>query len=123
MKRFKNYIQENRDIVITIPKKVKWAEYEKELAKAEQGEILNFKVNNIPKQTKKGCKCFLLYDGEIKGYMNICDLGHKKFKCTTTGKEWEGNFVQRTGKFNKIKPISMKGFQGYRYFDEDFEEV
>lgn len=119
----KSYISEAKDLIITLPKNVKWSEYEKELAKAEQGEILNFKVNNIPKQTEKGCKCFLLYNGEVKGYMTICDLGHKTFKCTTTGKEWDGNFVQRTGKFNQIKPIQMKGFQGYRYFEDDYETI
>jgi hypothetical protein len=106
----------NRDIIITIPKSISWDNYVKELKKAEDGEIMNFKVNAYPK-TCKGCKCYLVYDGYIRGYMIISGLSEKEFTCTTTNKQWKGKFVERTGKFFKLdKPIKMKGFQGFRYF-------
>jgi hypothetical protein len=104
-----------RDIIITVPKTTKWEDYEKELKAAESGDILNFKVPTKP-NTTKGCKCYILYDGNIIGYHIITDVIKQKFECTTTGKEWEyGWYVQRTGKLYKINPIPMKGFQGYRY--------
>jgi hypothetical protein len=40
-----------------------------------------------------------------------------KFDCTTTGNNWSGNFIQRSGPFHRIDPIPMKGFRGFRYVD------
>ena len=107
----------NRDIVITLPSTIKWGDYEKELKKVEdESEVLNFKVSNLPKQTSIGCKCYLCYKGSLIGWMKITGLVNDGFNCTTTGKRWDGNFIQRSGKFNKLKtPIYMKGFQGFRY--------
>lgn len=107
----------NRDIMITIPKDIKWEQYQKELDKAKQGEILNYKVNHFP-QTAKGNKCYIVYNGNIIGYMIICGLSTKKFKCSTTGREWSGKFIERSGDFYEIEPIPMKGFQGFRYFNK-----
>ena len=116
---FKNF--DKRDIVITIPKRIKWSDYQKELEKAESGEILNFKVPNFP-NTSPGCKCYIIHDGIIKGWMNITGMSEKNFKCSTTGKKWSGKFIERSGKFYKIKPIKIQGFMGYRYFDEITQE-
>ena len=112
----------NRDIIITIPKNTKWEDYKKELAKARQGQSLNFKVAQFPK-TGKGNKCYICYNGNIIGYHFISQLSNKAFTCTTTGRNFSGKFVERTGKFYKIEPIPMKGFQGYRYFDNITESV
>lgn len=104
------------DIVITIPKSIPWSEYEKELARAEEGEVMNYKVTHFPK-TKVGCKCYVVHEDHIRGYMQISGMSEKEFTCSTTGKEWKGKFVERTGKFHKLdQPIPMKGFRGYRYF-------
>jgi hypothetical protein len=117
VKLFTEFVKnkEPRDIIITIPKSIKWSDYQKELQAAEAGEIMNFKVNNFPK-TKVGKKCYVLHDGSIKGYMVISGLSEKDFTCTTTGKEWAGKFIERTGKFIPITPVPMKGFQGFRYY-------
>mgnify|MGYP000155500312 CR=1 FL=1 len=40
----------HKDIIITIPKSTKWVEYQKELDRSENGEILNFKVNFFRRQ-------------------------------------------------------------------------
>jgi len=121
MKRYKSIIeQESKDIIITLPKNIKWGDYEKELEKAKNGEIMNFKVSNFPK-TKKGNKCYICHDGYIKGYMIIYGLEEKDFICTTTGKHWKGKFIQRTGDFYKINPVPYKGFQGFRYYNGDNE--
>lgn len=120
MKVFKRKVADgitNGDIVITIPKKIDWSEYEEELEKAKNGEIMNFKVPTLPTKTKVGNRCYLCYNGNIIGYMIVCGLSKDGFVCTTTGKKWEGNFVQRSGEFFKLdEPIPYAGFQGYRYF-------
>lgn len=104
-----------KDIIITIPKKIAWTNYQKELDRAFDGEVMNFKVSNFPK-TCKGKRCYVVHDGYIRGYMIISKLSEKSFKCTTTGKVWAGKFIERTGKFFSLDcPIKMRGFQGFRY--------
>lgn len=104
-----------KDIIVTIPQRTKWEEYQKELDAAKNGETLNFKVRYFPK-TDIGNKCFICYRNEIIGYHIISGLSEKEFTCTTTGNKFNGKFIERTGDFYKIKPIPMQGFQGYRYF-------
>lgn len=114
LKTFESFSKDFKDIMITIPKDIKWETYKKELIAAENGEILNFKVKHFPK-TSKGCKCYIIHDGKVKGYMIISGLKEKSFKCSTTGKEWEGKFVERTGKFYNIEEYDMTGFRGFKY--------
>jgi hypothetical protein len=116
MKTFEQYIK-NKDIIITIPKKIKWNDYLKELDDAKNKNlVLNFKVSNFPKNTNVGNKCYVVYDGIIKGFSYISGFEEKEFKCESTGKKWKGKFIQRKPDFHKINPIEYKGFQGYRYF-------
>src|SRR5436190_688941 len=104
-----------KDIVITVPKSTDWEEYERELKKAEEGETLNFKLPNLPKGlVPEESRCYICYSGKILGYHIVSGLSEDGFTCTTTGKKWEGKFVQRTGKFHRLEnPVPMKGFQGF----------
>lgn len=115
-KLVKENINSGRDIIITIPSKTPWSEYMKELNKVKDGKyVLNFKVNNFPKETKVGNKCYIVYKGNIIGYMYITGFDEKEFTCNTTGKKWKGKFIQRSGPFYRITHIPMKGFQGFKY--------
>jgi hypothetical protein len=49
--------------------------------------------------------------------MKIVGMEEKEFTCSTTGNKLKGKFIMRSGKFNKIEPIQMKGFQGFKYFN------
>jgi hypothetical protein len=103
-------------IVITIPKSTPWALYEKELERAEQDEILNFRVSNFPKSVQPGDKCYIVHDGYIRGWMYIVGFTEKRFICTTTHGDFEGKFIERSGKFHELsKPIPCRGFQGFKY--------
>jgi hypothetical protein len=106
-------------LVITVPKTIKWEDYQKEIdAVADGSQEMNFKVPTLPKRVKPGDRCYLCYNGYIVGWMTISSMGPKKFDCTTTGTAWEGNFVSRSGEFHKLdQPIPCKGFQGYKYID------
>lgn len=105
-----------KDIVITLPSKIEWSDYEKELDMVEkEGGILNFKVSKFPKDAMIGSKCYVIHKGFIKGYMIISGFSEKNFKCEVTGEKWTGKFIERKGKFHYINPVPMKGFQGFRY--------
>ena len=104
-------------LLITLPSCIKWEDYEKELRLAEdESQIMNFKVPFLPKCTKNIERVYLIHLGYIVGWQKFIGVDIKKFKCTTTGTEWNGKFIQRTGKFHKIDPIPHKGFRGFRYY-------
>ena len=105
------------DIIVTIPKSIVWSDYERELKEVEDfTSVMNFKTPNFPK-TSAGEKCYLVYNGYMIGWMLITGLSEKRFECTTTGKIWNGKFIERSGPLNRIDPVPMKGFQGFRYFN------
>jgi len=110
-----NMMSESKDIVITLPKTVKWEDYQKELKEAELGAVMNFKVPFFPKDCIGG-KCYVVHNGKVKGWMPITGVSEKEFECETTGTKWAGKFIERTGKFNEsTEEIEIKGFQGWRY--------
>lgn len=106
-------------IVITLPSNIRWEDYEKEIDKVKNySNVLNFKVHNFPKGITVGGKCYVVYDGRVMGWMEIVGFSEKSFECNTTGKQWNGKFIERSGPFHYIdKHIKMKGFQGFRYFN------
>jgi len=105
------------DIIITIPKTTTWEEYQKELDLAESGEYyLNYQTARFPKHAHVGDRCYVVHRGKLKGYMLISGFSNKPFTCTVTGKKYKGNFIQRTGKFYKVKEIPKKSFRSFRYF-------
>lgn len=113
------------NICITIPKRIKWEDYEKELKVVEDETYeMNYHLPNLPKDVHIGDRCYICHDGFIKGWMKISYIGDRSaFICTTTGESWhEGYYVSRTGKFHYLKnPIPMKGFMGYKKIEEDYE--
>lgn len=105
--------------LVTVPKRIKWEDYLKELAEVEDGEsVLNFKVPNIPKKMKNGDRCYVVWNGRVRGFMSIVGYGRMEedWRCTTTGQLWtKGNYIQRSGKFFAIEDgEEIKGFQGIR---------
>ena len=111
-----------KSIIVTLPSNESWEDYEQEFNKVKDySSVMNFKVHNFPKGIQKGDKCYIVHRGWIKGWMEIVGFSEKEFDCTTTGKQWKGKFIERSGPFHNIdENIPMKGFQGFRYFN--FEE-
>jgi len=108
-------------LLITLPSSIKWEDYEKELKGVEdESQVMNFKVPILPKDTSNIKRVYLVYKGNIVGWQKFVGTSDKPFKCTTTDKNWDGKFLQRTGPFHKIDPIPCVGFRGFRYwhFDE-----
>lgn len=117
MKSITEKMNEKRALLITLPSKIKWEDYEKELeAVKDEQEVMNFKVPFAPKNTDGIERVYLVHKGYIVGWQKFIGISDKSFRCTTTNRDWRGNFLQRTGKFHKIEPIPYKGFQGFRYY-------
>jgi hypothetical protein len=95
------------DIIITIPKNIKWLDWKKECDEVENNPNmqLNFRLPRLPTKTKPGDKCYVLHNGYIKGFHIIHDLKFQKsFICKTTGQHWpEGNYIIRKGKFTLVE--------------------
>lgn len=107
-------------IIVTIPKSIKWKDYERELDAVKNWKcVMNFKVPFLPHDIKDIDRCYLAYDGRVVGWMKVVGASSAPFRCTTTGEEWSGNFIQRSGPFHPVdKDIPYRGFRGFRYFDE-----
>ena len=113
------------NIAITIPKAVDFDTWLKECEDVRKKDMkLNYYLGSrgLPKKAKPGDKCYVIHDSFIRGYHIIEALleNKKNFVCETTEQYWpKGNYIVRKGKFYKIEPIKMKGFQGFRYLEED----
>lgn len=113
-----------RDIIITLPSSIEWTDYEKELAAVADGkQVMNFKVPFLPKD-KNIDRCYLVHRGKVIGWMKVVGFAdNTKFDCTTTGREWSGKFIQRSGPFHYLSnPRDFRGFQGWRYYDADYRD-
>lgn len=105
-------------LLITLPSSIEWNDYEKELNVIEdESQVINFKVPFLLKNAHNIKRVYLVHKGYIVGWQKFVGTSDKPFKCSTTSKNWEGKFIQRTGPFHKIEPIACKGFQGFRYYD------
>lgn len=106
------------DWVVTIPQKIEWSEYQKEIDKVESGVYaMNYRVPYKPK-VSSGDRCFVVWRGKVRGWMKITGaVRHVPFQCLTTGKMWkEGWYIQRSGPFYKVDGPDMKGFRGLRKY-------
>jgi len=107
------------DIVVTTPKSASSdAAQEAENVKKAGGGSYYRRIGTIPKDLQAGDKVFYVEDGFVRGYAVVqCVLIDTRFICSTTGKRWpQGNYlVMSAVSWRWIKPIEMKGFQGWRY--------
>jgi len=113
--------------LITIPKTVSWSDYKKELATVADGSsVMNYKSRYIPKGMKVGDRCYLVWDGRVRGWMKITGIEDrtKPWTCTTTGNQWPaGKYIQRSGPFHKVDGPEYTGFRGVREFNPSPERV
>ena len=108
------------DWLITIPKTVKWEDYEKELEAVSkyQAKML-YKVPFKPKIDPRQDKIFVLWNGKVRGWMECTEVVYKdnSWTCSTTGRVWTaGWYIVRSGPFHKVDGPEMRGFQGIRRF-------
>ena len=109
------------DWIITVPQGTDWREYQKEINAVKDGrEYMNYRLPYKPK-AQKGDRCFILYRGIVRGWMEIVDVVYRPmgFTCTTTGVQWpEGWYLRRSGEFHEVEGHArMIGFRGVRRYE------
>ena len=104
--------EDERSLIITLPATVSWKEYEKDFEKVNE-----FQVTHFPKGVKEGSRCYIVYNGKIKGWQEITGFKDESFSYCF-GSVRHLKFIQRSGKFHYLeKEIPYKGFNGFRYFN------
>jgi len=108
------------DWVITIPKTLSWGNYMKEVRSVADGRsVLNYHTRFFPKEMKRGDRCFVVWDGKVRGWMEIVGMREiqEPWQCSTTGAIWApGKYIQRSGPWNPVGGPEMTGFRGIRKF-------
>ena len=109
------------DWVITIPKATSWGDYSEELdAVADGNAVMNYRVRFFPKEMKPKDRCFIVWNGQVRGWMSITGLVEavSPWRCGTTGKMWPpGKYIQRSGRFHEVNGPKMVGFRGVRKYE------
>jgi hypothetical protein len=107
------------DIIVTTPKtEIKNAVKEAEEAKAGRVQYYFRRLASFPKDLKVGDKVFYVEDNYITGCAVVSAITNEAGEqCSTTKKNFtSGVFVwMKCDSWQWIKPIPMRGFQGYRY--------
>ena len=115
------------DIVVTTPK----SEIENAAREAqfciENGSGFYFRNlgRRQPRGLEIGSKIFYVEDGWVRGFAVVSLITEEPQICEVTGKVYGNSTkaVMDAKGWNWIKPIPMKGFQGFRYFKEPYEVV
>lgn len=107
------------DIIVTTPK-TEIDNAAKEAKDALNGQVSHYfrKLRFFPKFLKKGDRVFYIENDRITGFAIVDGIAeHDGTECVTTGKQYtDGVYVWMWCKtWQWIKPITMRGFQGYRY--------
>jgi hypothetical protein len=110
------------NVLITWPKTKPLEDYLEALAAAKAfGEVINYRVAKPPTRHVK--RCYVVYDGAIRGWSPIREVkyyGENTVRIVDGDGYWPaGYYIVRDPEWNEIRPIPMKGFQGWRYYDED----
>lgn len=113
-----------RDIIVTTPKsEIGNAAAEAEACKRDGGGYYFRQFHALPRGVGVGSRVFYVEDGYVRGFAAVSAVREKggTIRCDTTGRTWGGEgrafLVMRADSWNWIRPIPMRGFQGWRYFD------
>lgn len=81
--------------------------------------------STLPSGLVEGSKVFYVEDGYIRGFGVVSQVGKGTRVCETTLKHYMNGYkaVIPANTWKWIKPIQMKGFQGFRYFKGEYEVV
>lgn len=107
--------------LITLPKTIKWEDYEEELTVVEDGGETMFYKTPFKPRAVAGDKVYTLWNGKVRGWM-VCTgviYKHEEWSCSTTAVVWgKGWYIMRSGPFHKVDGPAIKGFRGIRRFKE-----
>ena len=108
------------DIVVTTPKNKMGIAAEEARQCIEAGSGFYFRTfRNKPRQLGVRSRIFYVEDGYVRGFGVVSEIVDGNMTCGTTGHDWGYGYhaIMEADSWKWIRPISMKGFQGWRYFD------
>lgn len=112
------------NIIITWPKTRTLESYVEECAKAcELSQEINFRVPARPKEARVGDRCYVVYDGFVRGWHEILVVNWRDEGVVRdrSGSFWPaGWYIVRHPLYHPWldDPVPMRGFQGVRYARE-----
>ena len=120
-------IQEKRHIIVTTPKSEmeNSANEAEECIKNRSGYYFRKLGKNKPHGLAVGSRIYYIEDGYIRGFGEVASIVKKEPICDVTGRKWDEGWyaIIPACSWKWIKPIPMKGFQGFRYFDDKDVEI
>jgi len=127
------------DIIVTTPKAQMRAAAQEaaDAVAAGGGEYFRRFPDHANPNVVAGDRVYYVEDGYVRGYALVSRVKHRSThrRCDTTGRLWlPGYYVYMPANtWTWIRPIPMRGFQGFRYaqacceagvaFDEDMEII
>jgi hypothetical protein len=109
-----------RDIVVTTPQRAidTAAEEAKRCIDSRKGFYFRtffFK----PRFLDIGSRIYYIEHPFVRGFGEVSEIREGNMRCEVTGTDWGDGYhaIMPAKSWHWIKPISMKGFQGWRYFD------
>ena len=108
-----------QDIIVTTPKNKMEIAEEEACQCIEAGGGFYFRTfRNAPCHLGIGSRIFYVEDGYVRGFGVVSEIKNGDMQCGTTGYDWgDGTHaIMQADSWKWIKPIPMKGFQGWRYF-------
>lgn len=119
-----------KDIIVTWPSSRTLESYLVELNRAEQEEkVILYKVGKMPRHVAAGQRCYMVHRGYVWGYCEIIDLqfeneGVPPIDPISGERMPRGNYIVRAPHWwQLVKPLPMKGFQGFRYAPKHWREL
>lgn len=110
-----------RDIIVTTPKsEMANAAAEAAALAAEGYEGFYFRAFSHIPNVQRGSRVYYVEDGFVRGYALVSHVSAQDgTQCDTTNRLWKGvgTVFMSASTWTWIRPIPMKGFQGYRYAD------
>ncbi|MBI2635184.1 MAG: hypothetical protein HYW79_01415 [Parcubacteria group bacterium] len=112
--------RQTKDIVVTTPKNKMEIAAEEARQCIEAGSGFYFRTfRNKPRHLGVGSRIFYVEYGYIRGFGVISKVVEGNMQCETTGYDWGDGYhaIMQANSWKWIKPIPMKVFQGWHYFE------
>lgn len=121
-------VSDGGDIIVTWPKVKPLDDYVAELQSAAENRLeINFRVPHPP--LKRPHRCYIVHSNYVRGWNVVIDVVWRgEGEVARVGSDafagfWPaGYYIVRDPEWHPVKPIEMRGFQGWRYFDRERTE-
>lgn len=109
-----------KDIVVTTPKNKMNIAAEEARKCIEAGSGFYFRTfRNKPRYLCVSSRIFYVEDGYVRGFGVVSEVVEGNMHCDTTGYDWGDGYhaVMQANSWKWLRPIPMRGFQGWQYFE------